>query len=204
MSSYPTATLHALNRVPEESSNSPPPGDITPTHGGLVVGHEFDFPITQPPRSHFSRDPSPLRPTTPPTLNTIEKTPEATQTPTPPVTPLPLSASSHSRTPSTSHRTRPASMPAPASTTPSTLKPPPATEESSNAPSKRTASESRSRGSNRVLGDYTLGKTLGAGSMGKVKLAHHNQTQEKVGVLAPCLLRCLWEHHDLHPRQSAL
>ena len=33
---------------------------------------------------------------------------------------------------------------------------------------------------NRVLGDYTLSKTLGAGSMGKVKLAHHNVTGEKV------------------------
>ncbi|KAH8826007.1 hypothetical protein DL96DRAFT_1735310 [Flagelloscypha sp. PMI_526] len=32
---------------------------------------------------------------------------------------------------------------------------------------------------NRVLGDYTLGKTLGAGSMGKVKLAVHNGTGEK-------------------------
>ena len=36
------------------------------------------------------------------------------------------------------------------------------------------------RSSNRVLGDYTLGKTLGAGSMGKVKLAYHNITSEKV------------------------
>ena len=36
------------------------------------------------------------------------------------------------------------------------------------------------RSSNRVLGDYTLGKTLGAGSMGKVKLAYHNITGEKV------------------------
>lgn len=38
----------------------------------------------------------------------------------------------------------------------------------------------RSGRSNRVLGDYTLGKTLGAGSMGKVKLAYHNITGEKV------------------------
>jgi len=33
--------------------------------------------------------------------------------------------------------------------------------------------------SNRILGDYTLSKTLGAGSMGKVKLATHNVTGEK-------------------------
>ncbi|KAH8116679.1 hypothetical protein DFH11DRAFT_1576638, partial [Phellopilus nigrolimitatus] len=30
--------------------------------------------------------------------------------------------------------------------------------------------------SNRVLGDYTLGKTLGAGYMGKVELAYHDLT----------------------------
>ncbi|KAJ7853696.1 Pkinase-domain-containing protein [Mycena olivaceomarginata] len=35
---------------------------------------------------------------------------------------------------------------------------------------------------NRVLGDYTLSKTLGAGSMGKVKLATHNITGEKLAV----------------------
>ncbi|KAF8166602.1 kinase-like domain-containing protein, partial [Mycena galopus ATCC 62051] len=36
--------------------------------------------------------------------------------------------------------------------------------------------------SNRILGDYTLSKTLGAGSMGKVKLATHNVTGEKLAV----------------------
>ncbi|KAF9005151.1 hypothetical protein BDQ17DRAFT_1353915 [Cyathus striatus] len=36
--------------------------------------------------------------------------------------------------------------------------------------------------SNRILGDYTLSKTLGAGSMGKVKLATHNITGEKLAV----------------------
>ncbi|KAJ6632417.1 hypothetical protein B0H10DRAFT_2206775 [Mycena sp. CBHHK59/15] len=35
---------------------------------------------------------------------------------------------------------------------------------------------------NRILGDYTLTKTLGAGSMGKVKLATHNVTGEKLAV----------------------
>ncbi|OCB89838.1 Pkinase-domain-containing protein [Sanghuangporus baumii] len=38
------------------------------------------------------------------------------------------------------------------------------------------------RSSNRVLGDYTLGKTIGAGSMGKVKLAYHNITGEKLAI----------------------
>ncbi|KAH8104340.1 hypothetical protein DFH11DRAFT_1648581, partial [Phellopilus nigrolimitatus] len=34
--------------------------------------------------------------------------------------------------------------------------------------------------SNRVLGDYTLGRTLGAGYMDKVELAYHDLTGEKV------------------------
>lgn len=41
----------------------------------------------------------------------------------------------------------------------------------------------RSSRTNRILGDYTLSKTLGAGSMGKVKLATHNITGEKVSYL---------------------
>ncbi|THG96595.1 hypothetical protein EW026_g5259 [Hermanssonia centrifuga] len=44
------------------------------------------------------------------------------------------------------------------------------------------SSGTRARSSNRVLGDYTLSKTLGAGSMGKVKLAHHNITGQKLAV----------------------
>jgi serine/threonine protein kinase len=47
-------------------------------------------------------------------------------------------------------------------------------ENTPNAPANRNGSR------NRILGDYTLSKTLGAGSMGKVKLAHHNVTGEKV------------------------
>ncbi|KAF8129971.1 hypothetical protein EV363DRAFT_1168110 [Boletus edulis] len=40
----------------------------------------------------------------------------------------------------------------------------------------------QSRSTNKVLGDYTLTKTLGAGSMGKVKLATHNVTDEKLAI----------------------
>ncbi|KAJ7472050.1 hypothetical protein FB451DRAFT_1090269, partial [Mycena latifolia] len=43
-------------------------------------------------------------------------------------------------------------------------------------------SSSNAKRSNRILGDYTLSKTLGAGSMGKVKLATHNVTGEKLAV----------------------
>ncbi|KAF7305457.1 Non-specific serine/threonine protein kinase [Mycena chlorophos] len=41
---------------------------------------------------------------------------------------------------------------------------------------------STSKRTNRILGDYTLSKTLGAGSMGRVKLATHNITGEKLAV----------------------
>ncbi|KAJ7641628.1 Pkinase-domain-containing protein, partial [Roridomyces roridus] len=42
--------------------------------------------------------------------------------------------------------------------------------------------QSKPKRVNRILGDYTLSKTLGAGSMGKVKLATHNGTGEKFAV----------------------
>jgi hypothetical protein len=46
--------------------------------------------------------------------------------------------------------------------------------------SQRSVDPNKQRTTNRILGDYTLSKTLGAGSMGKVKLAHHNISGEKV------------------------
>ncbi|KAJ7025162.1 hypothetical protein C8F04DRAFT_968128 [Mycena alexandri] len=46
----------------------------------------------------------------------------------------------------------------------------------------RTKPATTAKRSNRILGDYTLSKTLGAGSMGKVKLATHNITGEKLAV----------------------
>jgi hypothetical protein len=46
--------------------------------------------------------------------------------------------------------------------------------------SQRGLEPPKQRTTNRILGEYTLSKTLGAGSMGKVKLAHHNTTGEKV------------------------
>ncbi|KAJ6516868.1 hypothetical protein C8R47DRAFT_1313217 [Mycena vitilis] len=46
----------------------------------------------------------------------------------------------------------------------------------------RSRPPSTAKRSNRILGDYTLSKTLGAGSMGKVKLATHNITGEKLAV----------------------
>lgn len=84
----------------------------------------------------------------------------------------------------TSHRPRPVSMPPQAFTT--------TTPTSSSDRERQQTTDSKhcqigdgstskqGRSSNRILGDYTLTKTLGAGSMGKVKLAIHNVTEEKV------------------------
>ncbi|CAK5277862.1 unnamed protein product [Mycena citricolor] len=46
----------------------------------------------------------------------------------------------------------------------------------------RSRPATTSKRTNRILGDYTLSKTLGAGSMGKVKLATHNITGETLAV----------------------
>ncbi|KAJ7709208.1 hypothetical protein B0H14DRAFT_3902885 [Mycena olivaceomarginata] len=68
-------------------------------------------------------------------------------------------------------RQRPASMP-----------PQPTEAKAADADPARARQPSSSKRSNRILGDYTLSKTLGAGSMGKVKLATHNITGEKLAV----------------------
>ena len=58
----------------------------------------------------------------------------------------------------------------------------------------RGRESTKPRSTNRILGDYTLSKTLGAGSMGKVKLAHHNITGEKVS--SPLLQsHSVWERN---------
>ena len=130
----------------------------TPTHGGTVTtGHEYDMAITEKTGADQSQPP----PTT--------------------VQPAPV----QKRPGGSSQRPRPVSMP-PQSYGQSNGPVPaererPTTEESSKRQQTREQSTSRvSRGSSRVLGDYTLGKTLGAGSMGKVKLAQHAGSDEKV------------------------
>ncbi|KZV66106.1 Pkinase-domain-containing protein [Peniophora sp. CONT] len=76
----------------------------------------------------------------------------------------------------------PPPAPAPRTARPmSTAAPPAAPSEARNGNGSTRRSE-KSRTTNRILGDYTLSKTLGAGSMGKVKLAHHNGTGEKLAV----------------------
>ena len=49
MSGYPTALAPQLNQVPEDAV----PGVQTPTHGGMIVGHEYDMPIGQTAQSNM-------------------------------------------------------------------------------------------------------------------------------------------------------
>ncbi|KAF9560585.1 Pkinase-domain-containing protein [Agrocybe pediades] len=168
MTSYPTALAPQLNQVPEDSV----PGQITPSHGGMIGGHEFDMSIGQPAPAQQQ----PLNPATPTNTSTL------------PV-PVPRPASTNS------HRQRPVSMPpqalAPpsqASSGPKDARTPTAEAKDRSQPSgdenkeRRRHKDDKSYRQNRILGDYTLSKTLGAGSMGKVKLATHNITGEKLAV----------------------
>lgn len=161
MSSYPTALAPQLNQVPEDAVA----GQVTPSHGGLIGGHEFDMTISQPPHPQY-----PSQPSSPPHTTAL---------------PAPLPRGS---TPN-SHRQRPVSMPPQTFVQASTANPAPASEtrersHDENRERRRHRDDTpRSSRSNRILGDYTLSKTLGAGSMGKVKLATHNVTGEKVRVM---------------------
>ncbi|KZW01457.1 Pkinase-domain-containing protein [Exidia glandulosa HHB12029] len=135
-SGYPASLAQGapLTNVPEE------PGQVTPTHGGLVAGHEYDIPVsnTQP----------------------ISK-------------PIPRSSTPSSAKP------RPMSMP------PQQNVQPTAAGTTSGHSHRRSADESKReqrRSASRIVGDYSLGKTLGAGSMGKVKLAYHTSTGERLAV----------------------
>lgn len=78
------------------------------------------------------------------------------------------------------NRPRPLSMP-PQPFVP--IAQPPHNDESSSKPraqQRENTPHKPSRVTNRILGDYTLSKTIGAGSMGKVKLATHNVSGQKV------------------------
>lgn len=181
MDSYPThlSTEHngpehsVLKRTPEES------GQNTPSHGGMVTGMEYDMAIAT---KSGNRDPSPLRPV-PATNGNVSGThpnplepptePEADpQTSTPAETSEPSAAPIPRPLPPIGSGQRPASMPPQPSTS--------ATIGSEARPPRNHEPQHRSKQGGRVLGSYTMTKTLGAGSMGKVKLAVHNHTSEKV------------------------
>jgi hypothetical protein len=172
---YPWSVAGPLGQVPEETSNS----SSGPGYA------EFDMiAITKSPSA---LQPQPLSSPQPArTHNSTSSTIAATTFSTTPnfnptsAIPRPLPAP---RPQATSSRPRPVSMPPQAFSTPTPTS-------SSDRDRQQTAdskhgqirhgSTSKSRSSNRILGDYTLTKTLGAGSMGKVKLAIHNVTDEKV------------------------
>ncbi|PVG02349.1 Pkinase-domain-containing protein [Serendipita vermifera] len=85
----------------------------------------------------------------------------------------------------TNGRPRPVSMPPVANTDAPNVQA--AAEQSHSSHDQRSQGHSSSRrgasrATVRVIGNYSLGKTLGAGSMGKVKLAYHNQTGEKLAI----------------------
>lgn len=152
---------HALETLTEDS------GSHTPSHGGIVnSGLEYDMRISQ-------------------------------TTPTSPAGP-PLSNSARPNAAQLASRQRPVSMPAQQSNLNHLARHSPIPSGESKSDSRDSAGPTqdvngkhtqeisasaptgRNTSRNRVLGDYTLSKTLGAGSMGKVKLAHHNVTGEKV------------------------
>jgi len=139
------------SQVNEESAS-------TPTHGGTVnTGHEFDMAIAEKTGG-----------------NQLQPSPTTVQP-----------APAHRRPTASSQRPRPVSMPPQSygqsnGQVPAERERRPSEENSKRHHSRDQAAPRVSRGSSRVLGDYTLGKTLGAGSMGKVKLAQHANSDEKV------------------------
>jgi len=140
-----------LSQVNEEYAS-------TPTHGGTVnTGHEFDMAITEKIGG-----------------NQLHPLPTTVQP-----------AQAQRRLGASSQRPRPVSMPPQSygqsyGPVPAERERQPAEENSKRQHSRDQSTHRVSRGSSRVLGDYTLGKTLGAGSMGKVKLAQHANSDEKV------------------------
>ena len=146
-------------------------GAITPTHGGMIQGHEFDLPISQKNNDTTPAPPQAQAPAKEPPGAPIH--PQAVLQ-TQPAQPVPR------RTPTVS-KPRPVSMPPqPYAPTGDRTDRQRADDAARHPHRQDGASGNRSRSSYRILGDYTLSKTLGAGSMGKVKLAHHNVTGEKV------------------------
>jgi serine/threonine protein kinase KIN1/2 len=152
-------------------------GAITPSHGGMVQGHEFDLPISQKiPDTEQAQ--TPVR--DPPQLATNGAHA------TPPIAlPAPPGQGVSPRRTTSVNKPRPVSMPPQPSVPPANDRDRQHGEDGARRGGKTESVSGTRRTSNRVLGDYTLSKTLGAGSMGKVKLAHHNITGEKVRDLCP-------------------
>ncbi|KIJ13649.1 hypothetical protein PAXINDRAFT_100605 [Paxillus involutus ATCC 200175] len=180
---YPATVATTLGEVPEETG-----GNTALSHGGVVEGgYEFDLPITS--RSGVLAQP--LHSPSPTSL----PTPTSSSTSTETTTTFPTSTTTVTTTAAATVIPRPLPAPTgrrPVSMPPQAYNPSPATSSSDRDRQQMSESKHRQhrdgstikqgRSSNRVLGDYTLTKTLGAGSMGKVKLAIHNITEEKFAV----------------------
>ena len=147
-------------------------GAITPSHGGMVQGHEFDLPISQKTSSNEQAQ-TPVTDTPPPPSNGTSAIPSTTL-------PAPPGQAVSPRRTTSANKPRPVSMPPQAYVPASNDRDRQHGEDGGRHGGRGDASSGTRRTSNRVLGDYTLSKTLGAGSMGKVKLAHHNISGEKV------------------------
>ncbi|THU90605.1 Pkinase-domain-containing protein [Dendrothele bispora CBS 962.96] len=134
----------------------PEEGTVTPSHGGTVMaGHEYDLPVVQP---RASATPRPRPVSMPPQSYNVSAT---------------ATTGSSSDAKETRHDDRERDR----------------DREKDRGDRDRDRERHRHGGtssgksrSNRILGNYTLSKTLGAGSMGKVKLATHNITGEQLAV----------------------
>ncbi|KAI0065081.1 Pkinase-domain-containing protein [Artomyces pyxidatus] len=181
---YPTSLASSGPNKSTAESQPGGSGTITPSHGGMIAGHEFDLPIAQPTQANY---PTTQQKTTAPQPQSdyYKQFLQPEQSPNlPNRLPAPTPRG-------TVPRPRPMSLP-PQSFTPS--------HSGGSADRGRQHAEDRghggggakhqprgpeapkSRTTNRILGNYTLSRTLGAGSMGKVKLAHHNITGETLAV----------------------
>ena len=166
-------TAYPTKLASQNSSSSNNNGTLTPSHGGTVIGgHEFDIPIIKSPSSAAAAGSRPTPSTAMPASSSAQGADQLQPLPDP----VP-------RTSTGASRPRPVSMPPqvynpgiPPISTPN----PPAGSDGQGSEIKQRQPSKSGRSSNRILGDYTLSKTLGAGSMGKVKLATHNVTGEKV------------------------
>jgi len=168
---YPTALATDLNQTSGDSSG----GTSTPSHGGTVLGgHEFDLPIAQqqlsPPGSNntsMAATPQPPR--------TAQPSDESDQ-----LQPLPAAIPRSG----TINKPRPVSMP-PQTSAPGV--PPAAASSNGTSDRERSIDEAKrptpksGRSSNRILGEYTLSKTLNEneGDGGDNGITFYNRSLEK-------------------------
>ena len=176
---------HSAQSLPHFISfrSSTPPTPITPSSHLPYLRLISTNTAPQPPRGEDRTTPPANSPSpdTPTTASTIAPIPRGTN-PRPRPMSLPPQAFMNTYSGTSSDRTR-QYVEQPHATPPKH--------------SQRTPDSAKPRTTNRILGDYTLSKTLGAGSMGKVKLAHHNMTGEKVCDLSLSLISTPASQHRI-------